>query len=360
MKRPLVQLIAALAAASLVIVGCAPASAPAPTKAPAAPANPPTAAPAVPTKAPEPTKPAAAQADFPQKGKSLTIVIPFAAGGGSDLLIRTLSPLLEKDLGIPVVIVNKPGAATQVGTTDVVKSKPDGYTVGVATLITTPVTYMDAERKATYSRKDILPLVNLVVEDMVLTVKKDSPYKDIKDLVTAAKGTPAKVKIGTTGLMGIGHLTALQLQQEAGVQFGYVHFDGAGPAMTALLGDNIDATSTGAGTVLGQVKGGTLKVLGYLDSQQSKFFPEIKPIDAQGYKVVVPAAYGIIAPAGMPQGVVDVLTRSFKTALENQDVVQKFAELGFTPRFMDSAKFSSYWDEREKQAAPLIELAKKQ
>ncbi len=366
-NRSLAHLLVALLATGLVMAGCAQAApSPAPTKAPASPtkvAEPTKAAPAqvVPTKVAVPTEPVVSsspQSDFPAKGKNLTVIVPFAAGGGSDILVRALTPVLERELGIPVVTVNRAGAATQVGTTELVKSKPDGYTVGIATLITTAVTYMDPERKAAYTQKDFQPVANLVVEDMVITAKADSPFKTVKDLVAAAKASPGQLKLGTTGLMGIGHLTGLALQQEAGAEFAYVHFDGAAPAATALLGGHVDVACTGAGAMLGHVKSGALRVLGYLDNQPSKFFPEVKTIDAQGYNVVVPAAYGVIAPAGTSKAVVDILSKALKTAVENEDVVKRLADVGFTPRYMNPTQFGAYWADREKQAVPLIELAK--
>lgn len=361
MKCQLVRTIAAFAALGLVLIGCTQASpAAAPTGFPAsgAPTKAPTAVKATePTKAPATPVPAVT---FPEKGKSITFMVPFAAGGGSDLLVRALTPFLEKDLGVPIVNVAKPGAATQVAMTELVKAKPDGYTISIATLITTPVTYLDPERQASYGRKDLLTVANLVVEDMVLNVKADSPWKTVKDLVDAANAAPGKIRIGTTGLMGIGHLAALALQQEAGTEFAFVHFEGSGPATTALLGGHVEVTCTGAGAAFAHVKSGALRVVGYLDSQQSKFFPDVKPITEQGYKVVMPAAYGVVAPAGTPKAVVDRLASALKAAVENKEVEERLAEIAFAPRFMDSAKFSAYWDEAEAQAAPLIKLAKAQ
>lgn len=361
MKRPFVYLIAASATLGLVLAGCAQAPAPAtPTKAPAS--VPSTAAPTA-AKAAEPTKQATTPVQavgFPEKGRSITFMVPFAAGGGSDLLVRALTPLLEKDLGVPIVNVAKPGAATQVAMTELVKSKADGYTISIATLVTTPVTYLDPERKASYTRKDLQPVANLVVEDMVLNIKADSPWKTVKDLVAAAKASPGRIRIGTTGLMGIGHLAGLALQQEAGVEFAFVHFEGSGPATTALLGGHVEATCTGAGAAFAHIKSGALRVAGYLDNQQSKFFPDIKPITEQGYKVAMPAAYGVVAPAGTPKAVVDRLGSALKAAVEDKEVEKRLAEIAFTPRYMDSEKFAAYWTESEASAEPLIKLARTQ
>jgi len=362
--RPLVHLIAAFVTLGLVLIGCtqAPAS-PTPTasKASVAPASAPTAAPAVaPTTAPTKQAATVPAVAFPEKDKAITIILPFAAGGGSDLLVRAMAPQLEKDLGAPIPIVAKPGAATQLAMSELVKAKPDGYTVSIATLVTTAVTYLDPERKATYTGKDLTHVANLAVEDMVINVKSDSPWKNLRDITAAAKAAPNKIRIGTTGLMGIGHLAGLALQQEASVEFAYVHFEGSGPAATALLGGHVEATCTGGGAAFSQVKSGAVRVLGYLDDQQSSYFPDVPTITAQGYKLVMPAAYGLLAPPQTPPAIVDRISRAMKAALEDPSVKQRMADVAFTPRYMDPAQYASYWAASEKQAEPLIKLAKTQ
>jgi len=179
-----------------------PTKAPAQATAPAAAPTKPAAAQPTAAKPAEPTKPAAAPTktvDFPAKGRPITILNPWAAGGGNDLTCRLVGAFMEKDLGVPVQVLNKPGASSQVGTTEFVQAKPDGYTILLASMPTASLTYLDAERKAVYTRKDFQPIANLVLETGSIAVKTGSKYDTLKDLFDAAKANPGKIKIGHTG-----------------------------------------------------------------------------------------------------------------------------------------------------------------
>lgn len=150
MRRLLLALLVALAAASLVVAGCSqPSPAPTPTKSAAAPAKAaePTKAPAEQPRAAQPTAAPAAKSDWPQKGKNITIIVPWAAGSPNDVFARMLAPYIEKELGTSVTVEAKPGAGSQIGMTELSKAKPDGYTLGVNSLKTTIATYLDPERK---------------------------------------------------------------------------------------------------------------------------------------------------------------------------------------------------------------------
>jgi|GEM_PF-3511648 len=203
MSRRLAFLVSITTLAILVTAGCGQsAPAPTPTKAAAAPAA--TAAPAAataPAKAAEPTKPAAAptvaaapKVDFPQKGKSITINVPWDAGGAADVGTRLITPILEKELGVPVQVVNKPGAGSQTGLADFARAAPDGYTIGNTNLPNTfPDLHGPPTAKATYSRKSFVPISNIVWDPEAIAVKADSPIKTVKDLVDLAKTKEIKV-----------------------------------------------------------------------------------------------------------------------------------------------------------------------
>lgn len=198
MKRYLVPLMAAALATTLLIGGCTQAApAPAPTSPPKAaePTN--AAAPAAaPTQAVAPARAAEAPAkttDFPTKGKAITLTVPLPAGSSMDIAARVLAPMLEKDLGTPVQVVNKVGAGGQVGLTDLSLSKPDGYTIAAHALPATITMYLDVERK-TFNRGQLTSLALDNIEPVVISVKKESPFKTLKDAVDAAKANPQKVK----------------------------------------------------------------------------------------------------------------------------------------------------------------------
>ena len=371
MKRLAVLLVAILAVASLLVAGCTQSSpAASPTKAPeAAKAAEPTkasaaastAAPAAaPTKAAEPTKPAAAAPTWPEKGKAIMINVPWSAGDTNDLVTRLLAGYLEKELGTPVQVVNKPGAATVVGLTELVKAKPDGYNLGSTSTMTTVVSYMDAEKKATYSRKDFTPIAVMVVESPVLAVKADSPYKTFKDLVDAAKANPEKIKIGDNGLLSPTHMGSASLAKAAGVKWASVHFDGGAQNVAACLGGHTDGISSSLGPVRGPAKNGDLRILGIMDTQPSAFIPDVKPFSDQGYKVVIPLARGIIGPAGLPKNVVDTMSAAIKKITENPEFKQKAENGGFEVRYWDTAQFTKHWDEMDQYVKPMLEELSKE
>ena len=361
MRRLLVVLIVVVLTASLALAGCtqavpsttytkAPSAAPAAT-APAAPAKP-----VEPTKAPET---ASKKDDFPQKGKAITIIVPFGAGGANDSATRLLAPMMEKYLEVPVQVVNKAGASTQVAATELVGSKPDGYTLMMFAIPTTLITYLDPERKATYTRKDFTPVAGVFSDRLGIFVKDDSPFKTVKDVVDAAKANPEKIKVGTAGIMSVNHLGAVAWAQEAGIKFAYVHFNSGTEAITAALGGHLDVATATLGNVGPYVKAGTIRGLGVMDSQESPLLPGVKTFDAQGYKINAPAYYFLTAPAGTPKNVIDVISTAVKKAVSSDEYKKRLAEVGGEAKYMDPVEITTFWAERESWTKPLMEEAKK-
>lgn len=364
MKRVLVTLVATMALAGLVVAGCSQATpAAAPTKAAepakaAAPAAQPTAAAATqPTAAPTA---AAAVINYPVKGKPITMQCPFAAGGGTDVSARIFADALQKDLGTSVEVINKAGANGQVGTTEFVRQKTDGYYIMANNLPALASYYLDPEKQATFGRKDILPIAVTVVDAGIFIVKADSPYKTVKDVIDAAKANPEKVKVGDTGVLSGPHLNTLLVQRMAGVKFASVHFDGASSALTALMGEHVDVQAGYVGDVLSSIKSGQARALGVMDKQESPFLPGVPTFESQGFKVYQSAARAFQAPAGTPKEIVKVLSDSLKKASESPDVKKKMDDMGLAIRFMDSDAFAAFWTENEDSIKVLIDDAKKQ
>ncbi|MHB0869358.1 MAG: Bug family tripartite tricarboxylate transporter substrate binding protein [Chloroflexota bacterium] len=358
MKRLITTVMVGILALSLLLAGCSQA-APAPTATPAAStkAAEPTkaAAPAAaPTKAAEPVK----KVDFPQKGKAITLIVAWPAGGGVDIGARLLSPLLEKELGVPIQIVNKVGASGQVGEMELIKSKPDGYTIGTTLVPGTITVYLDPERKAPYGRKDFQPLAIHVSEPGVIAVKGDSPYKTAKELIEAAKTNPEKVKMSSSGIMSPAHMGVLQLQKVTGAKFAIAQFEGAAPAKTALLGGHVDVNVGWGADYQAQVKSGDIRLLGIMDKERSKFYPNVPTLEEQGYKVSWASSRGYCLPAGTPKEIVDVLSAAFQKTINSDEHKQKAAEAALPLRYMDPAQYASYWEETEGVVKPLMESAK--
>jgi tripartite-type tricarboxylate transporter receptor subunit TctC len=365
MKSRIVHLVAALALASLVSVACsAPAAAPAPTQPPAsAPkAADATKAPAAATAAPAAAQPTSAPAkavDFPIKGKPITLIVGAAAGGGNDIGARILAPGLEKELGVPVQVMNKEGAVQQVGINEMIKSKPDGHTLAYLSIPSCFTSYLDPNRKATatFSHKDIQQVANDVIDPEAIMVRADSPFKTLKDFVDAAKANPNGLKLGTAGFMGNTHLELLLFQKVAGVKFTFVHFESGAPSVTALLGGHVDAIDGTVGAVSASYKSGQVRYLAVADKVRSPSFPSVPTMEEEGYKVYYGSSRGISAPAGTPKEVVDILAKAIKKVADTPEVKQKEADLGLTQMYMGPEEYTKYWTDFEDMTKPLLEEA---
>lgn len=356
--------IMALVAAGLLLAGCSQAAlAPTPTAVPAAPkAGEPTkaAAPAAPTSAPAAAQPTAAPAktiSFPEKGKTISILVGFAAGGSTDAGARLLAPVMEKELGTPVQVVNKPGAGGQLAFTQLAESKPYGYTLGVTQFPTIQSQYLDPERKAVFGKDSFQPVAMEVVDPGVFAVKADSKFKTLKDLIDAAKANPDQIKLGTAGLGSNTHFAGLLLQREAGIHVLFVHFDGVAPEMAALLGGHVDVYTGSVGDTYSQLKSGQIRVLAVQDRQRNKtFMPDVPTTDEQGVKVYMSSSRAISGPAKMPAQIVDVLTNSIKKAMQDPDFQKKMAQQGLTLQYMDPEQVSQSWGEFDVTVKPLMSL----
>ena len=300
---------------------------------------------------------AAAQSRFPG-GRPINMIVPFAAGGPTDVAARLLATPLEKELATSVAVVNKPGASTQLGVTQLVTSRPDGFTVGFVSLPQLVTVYMDPARKAVFARKDLQPLAMHVVDPAAIVVRADSPYTTLKQVLDAAKATPGKIKGGTGGFMGMTHLAWLDVERATDTKFALVHFEGSAPGNTALLGGHIDVLIDTVAGVFSRAKSGEFRVLGVMDNQDNPFMPGARTLESQGLKLYAASSRGLALPAGTPKDVVEIFAEAVRKVLASDEHRQKMAEMGQTLRYMSPAEFATYWADNEKQVVPLMEQAK--
>jgi tripartite-type tricarboxylate transporter receptor subunit TctC len=301
----------------------------------------------------------AVAAEFPIKGRPITIIVGAAPGGPNDVAARMLAPLLEKQLGTPVQILNKPGAGWQLGTTQLTQAKPDGYTIGYAPIPTIITIYLDPDRKAVFNRQSFQMLATHVLDPGAIAVRADSPYKNVKDLVEAAKTNPGRIKASHTGVMGDDHLAILQFEKVTTTDFAVVGFDSSSTAVTALLGGHIDVDFDNVGAFLPQVKAGGLHVLGIMDRVETRYYPGVKTLEAQGFKVSSSSTRTIVMPAGAPKEIVRTLSAAIRKAMEDPEHQRKMDELGFPLKYADPEQTAAIWDEMEAQVKPHVAAAKK-
>jgi tripartite-type tricarboxylate transporter receptor subunit TctC len=298
-------------------------------------------------------------ADFPQKGRAIQLMIGFAAGGSLDVGARIMASGLEKELGTPVLPVNKPGAGSQIMYTILTQSKPDGYTIGTVTFPSAIVSSLDPARKATYSRKSFELLAQHVTDPSVIAVKANSPYKNLKQLIEAAKTKPKTITITTTGVQSDEHFALLQLQKLTGAQFSLVHFSqGIAAALPPVLGGKVDVFCGNVGDLLSQYKSGEMRLLGVMDSERSEFYPDVKTFEEQGYKLYSASSRGFAAPAGTPKEIVDILSNAMKKMVATPEHKKRMMDMGLTLRYLDPVQYDKYWTEYEAMVRELLPLTK--
>ncbi len=273
---------------------------------------------------------------------------------------QLLQPPLEKEIGIPVQVVYKAGAGSQVGVTFSAQSKSDGYTLGYANWPTMVMLYRDEDRAAAFGRKDVQPVAMHLLDPQAFAVQAESPYRGLKDLVDAAKAKPESVKMGTSGPLSPEHLAICQLMEAAGVKFAVVHFDGGGPQLTALLGGHIDVFTGGLAAPAPQARAGKVRVVGTMHERARDFVPEAKTFEEQGYKGFFPQTRGWFYPSAVPKEIVTYMSGAIKKAMESEDHTKRISETAQIAYYLDPDQMATYWEEQEKWVPHIMEIAKKQ
>ena len=258
--------------------------------------------------------------------KPIHIVVPFAAGGITDILARALAQRLTEVLGQQVVIDNKPGANSQIGTEFVAKAAPDGYTLLVSadtTFVMNPHLY---SRLGYDPVADFVPISGLGISPQALTVHPSVPAQTVAELIELAKKKPGEINYGTFGSGSSGHLNIELLQTLTGTKFTPVHYRGAAPAITDLTGGHIQMMIVSIGLVNQGWQAGRLKVLGFGSAARLPQYPEVPTIAESGLPGFEAASwYGLFAPKGTPRPIVD------KLSAETQRI---FADPAFREKFL--------------------------
>ena len=302
----------------------------------------------------------ASAAAYPEKGKTISLIVPNPPGGGTDLGARMMAEGLEKVFGSPVQVINRPGAGGQVGITAVNNAKPDGYTIGIMNWPQMIPLYLDAERKAAFSRESLVPIALHLSDPIAIGVLANSPYKNLKDLVEAAKAAPETIISGDDGILGLGNLVLLQLQHLSGARFANVHFDGCNPGVAAMLGGHVHMSQYGSNCFRSAEKGGQVRVIAILNKTGTKFFPQVATAESQGYKIYGDQYRGYYAPKGISPEIVNILATAMKKVMETEEHKQKMDQLGQLILYKGAEEFAALWKGLEVEQKELLELAAKQ
>ncbi len=278
----------------------------------------------------------AAFAQYPEK--EITVIVPYAAGGGSDIMVRTVAPYIEKYLGgdAHLVVENKTGASGIVGWQALHDADPDGYTIGIITtpsIVTKPI-----EGKANFTWQDFTLIANMVTDPAALNVKKGSPFTTVAELVDYARENPKVVTMATGNFGGDDHLAGLQLEQMTGVGFTFVPFPGAA-ARNATMGGHVAVGSFNLGEAVNYQD--NITILGIMADKRSALAPDVPTLKEQGFDIVASSQRGFAGPKGMPDEAVKALADALTKALDDPDFQKDAANQGVVLDFADAATFAA-------------------
>jgi len=286
------------------------------------------------------------ESDYPNK--PIKLIVPYSAGGSSDVGARMIAKRLEEELGQTIVVENITGASGFVGWNKMMQSAPDGYTIAVFTLpyITN---YLNPENKRTENLDSVTPLVNHVWDTTAWAVRPDSPFKNLNELLEYVKENPGKIKVGTSGAYTQHHIALIELEK-LGYKMEPVHTGGLADSLSMVLGGHIDVASLGVGDVRKQADEGALVPLAVLDGERSEYLPDTPTFkEASGVDIKAYAARGFAGPKGMPQEVIDKLNAAFEKVINDPEHVEEMRSLGLSVKYMDSETYKDFLKEVEKQ-----------
>lgn len=282
----------------------------------------------------------ASASTFPEK--PIKLVVPFAPGGGTDLIARTLAFEMQKDLGQPVVVENKPGAGTIIGTDMVAKAAPDGYTLVVSSIA--HAVNPSLNPKLPYSTEKDFAAVSMIVRSPnILVVRADSPYKSVKDVIAAAEAKPDQLTYASPGNGTSSHLAGALFADLAKVSLRHVAYKGSGPALTDLLGGQTDMIFATSGSVGGFIDSGKLRALAVTSEQRSSAYPTVPTVAEAGVPgYATEGWYGFYAPAGTPPAVIDKLNAATRKAAHSDTFKAKVVSEGMVVQTGSPADFDNY------------------
>ena len=299
-----------------------------------------------------------ALAAYPER--SIRLVVPFATGGTSEIIARSVASSLSTSLGQSVYVDNKPGGAGNIAMEEVKRANPDGYTLmlgHVGTLAVNPALF---GKKLPYDpNKDFIPVTLVAKVPNVIAVNEKSAYKNLADLVVDAKKNPGKINYGSAGNGSAGHLAMEYFSSEAGIDLVHVPYKGSGPMLTDLIGGQIQVTFNGLPSLMGQIKGSALRPLAVGSGERSKVLPTVPTLSESGYKGFETSQwYGIIVPAGTPQSIVDKLQKESAKGLKSKEESKRMLEDGAVLVGDTSAQFGAFIKSEQARWAKVIEKAR--
>ena len=287
---------------------------------------------------------ASAQANWPDK--PITMVVPFPPGGVADTVARPVAEAFSRELKQTVIVDNRVGAGGALGIGFAARAPADGYTLlmSLSSISILPEADAILARKPAYTLKQFVPIARFTADPTVLVVRADAPWATAAEFITDLKTHPGKFNYGSSGNYGTMHVPMEMLKASAGFRMVHIPYTGAGPAVLALIGGQVDAVASGPATVLQQIKAGKLRALAHWGDKPLASMPEVPSLRQLGYPVQFAQWAALFAPAGTPEPIIAKLRAAAKKAAVDPQVVATINRAGSPLEYQDAPEFQGYWD----------------
>ena len=287
---------------------------------------------------------AAAQASYPDR--PIMMIVPFPPGGVADTVARPVAEALAKELKLPVVVENRAGAGGALGIGVAARAPADGLTLlmGLSSISILPEADRLFGRKPAYTLDQFKPIARFTADPTVLVVRADAPWTTLADFVADVRKKPGAYNYGSSGNYGTMHVPMEMLKAAAGLHITHIPYTGAGPAVLALLGGQVDAVASGPSTVVQQIKAGRLRALAHWGDQPLAALPGVPSLRQAGYPVAFAQWSALFVPAATPDDMVARLRAAAKKVAADPVVIQAVARAGSPIEYQDADEFHAYWD----------------
>ena len=293
--------------------------------------------------------------DYPTR--QITMIVPFPPGGVADTVARPVAESMARLLRQPVIVENRAGAGGGVGMAAVARAAPDGYTVLLALSSISIIPEADRllKRAPMYELKQLTPIARFTADPTVLTVRADSPWKTAAEFIAAMKARPAAYSYGSSGNYGTMHVPMEMLKNAAGFRLLHIPYTGAGPAVVALLGGQVDAVAAGPAAIVQHVRSGRLRALAHWGEGRLTSLPEVPSLTELGYAVTFSQWSALFVPAGTPEPVVARLREAARNSAQDAKVQQVIGNAGSPILYQDAPQFQQFW---QQDATRMIEAVR--
>ena len=293
--------------------------------------------------------------DYPNK--PIKVLVGYAPGGAVDLVARTLGQSMSSSLGQPFVIENKPGAGTNIAVKQLIDSPPDGYTLMVAA--NALAANMSLYKPQPFDiDKDITPIAMIGRVPVVIAAPIDSKYPKLSDLIKAAKANPDYITYGSPGNGATPHMAMKFFEQAAGISLKHVPYKGGSPAITDVIGGQLDLVAVNMLEAAPQIKSGKLKMIAVMSAKRSPLFPDVPTVAESGFPGFEASVwYSLIAPAKTPPSIVKILHAQVEKALQSKEMVERLGSVGGEISPGSTAQFTAYLNSERKRYEKLVREA---